>query len=92
MDGTWIQFRSPQTGNEFATCGNLTTLKLRCHFLDMTRNKDPGKAKFHGQNLSYFKCGNKGWGVGRGGGEGGGYLKDHWVWTPSSPSLEGPHP
>ena len=91
MDGTWIQFRSPQTGNEFATCGNLTTLKLRCHFLDMTRNKEPGKAKFHGQNLSYFKCGNKGWGVGRGG-EGGGYLKDQWVWTPSSPSLEGPIP
>ena len=90
MDGTWIQFRSPQTGNEFATCGNLTTLKLRCY---MTRNKEPGKAKFHGQNLSYFKCGNKGWGVGRGGGgEGGGYLKDQWVWTPSSPSLEGPHP
>ena len=33
----------------------------------MTRNKEPGKAKFHGQNLSYFKFGNKGWGVGRGG-------------------------
>ena len=28
----------------------------------MTRNKEPGKAKFHGQNLSYFKFGNKGWG------------------------------
>ena len=33
----------------------------------MTRNKELGKATFHGQNLSYFKFGNKGWG-----GEGGG--------------------
>ena len=64
---TWIQFRSPQTGKEFATCGNLTTLKLRCHFLHMTRNKELGKATFHGQNLSYFKFGNKGWGGGGGG-------------------------
>ena len=35
----------------------------------MTRNKEPEKAKFHGQNLNplYVKFGNKGWG--RGGGE-----------------------
>ena len=38
----------------------------------MTRNKEPGKGKFHGQDLSYFIFGNKGWG---GGGVGGGVLK-----------------
>ena len=35
----------------------------------MTRNKEPEKAKFHGENLLYVKFGNKGWGGGRGGGE-----------------------
>ena len=34
----------------------------------MTRNKEPGKGKFHGQDLSYFIFGNKGWGGGGGGG------------------------
>ena len=34
----------------------------------MTRNKEPGKGKFHGQDLSYFIFGNKGWGWGGGGG------------------------
>ena len=56
----------------------------------MTRNKEPEKAKFHGQNPLYVKFGNKGWG--RGGG--GNYLKDQWVWTthkPLPPSLKGPH-
>ena len=53
---------------KFATCGNATTLKLRCHFLEMTRNKEPEKAKFHGENLLYVKFGNKGWGGGGGGG------------------------
>ena len=32
----------------------------------MTRNKEPGKGKFHGQDLSYFIFGNKGWGWGGG--------------------------
>ena len=32
----------------------------------MTRNKEPGKGKFHGQDLSYFIFGNKGWGGGGG--------------------------
>lgn len=57
-----------QTGNEFATFGNVTTLKLRWHFLEMTSNKEPEKAKFHGQNPLYVKFGNKGWGGGGGGG------------------------
>ena len=34
----------------------------------MTRNKEPGKGKFHGQDLSYFIFGNKKWGGGGGGG------------------------
>ena len=52
----------------------------------MTRNKEPEKAKFHGQNLLYVKFGNKGWwGGGGGGGLGGGYLKDQWVWTNHPP-------
>ena len=33
----------------------------------MTRNKEPEKAKFHGQNPLYVKFGNKGWGGGGGG-------------------------
>ena len=43
----------------------------------MTRNKEPGKGKFHGQDLSYFIFGNNGWGGGGGGGggEGGRVLK-----------------
>ena len=32
----------------------------------MTRNKEPEKAKFHGQNPLYVKFGNKGWGGGGG--------------------------
>ena len=41
----------------------------------MTRNKEPEKAKFHGQNLLYVKFGNKGW-CGGGGGWGlGGLFK-----------------
>ena len=35
----------------------------------MTGNKEPEKAKFHGQNPLYVKFGNKGWGGGGGGGE-----------------------
>ena len=47
----------------------------------MTRNKEPEKAKFHGQNPLYVKFGNKGWG----GGGGGNYVKDQWVWTGPPP-------
>ena len=43
----------------------------------MTSNKEPEKAKFHGENLLYVKSGNKGWG-------GGGY-EGQWIWTTHPP-------
>ena len=45
----------------------------------MTSNKEPEKAKFHGENLLYVKSGNKGWG-------GGGY-DGQWVWTTHPPPI-----